>query len=136
MAKGLRKQRNNRANKSLQFPTLFIFINAYIKSLSKRESGKINMKTTKVDGKNNTHRVLMYAISTCAWCKKTKKFLKDNGVEYEFIDVDLCSEEDRDKIRQDILRRGGNLSYPTLIVDDKKLITGYDEAEIKVALGI
>lgn len=94
------------------------------------------MKTTKVDGKNNTHRVLMYAISTCAWCKKTKKFLKDNGVEYEFIDVDLCSEEDRDKIRQDILRRGGNLSYPTLIVDDKKLITGYDEAEIKVALGI
>lgn len=96
----------------------------------------MNMKTTKVDGKNNKHRVLMYAISTCAWCKKTKKFLKDNGIEYEFIDVDLCSEEDRDKIRQDIIRRGGPLSYPTLIINDKKLITGYSEAEIKEALEI
>jgi glutaredoxin len=94
------------------------------------------MKMTKIDGKNKKHRVLMYALSTCAWCKKTKKFLKDSGVEYEFVDVDLCSEEDRDKIRQDIIRHGGSLSYPTIIVDDKQVITGYDEAQIKEALEI
>lgn len=94
------------------------------------------MKTTKVDGKNKKHHVLMYAISTCAWCKRTKQFLKNNNVEYEYVDIDLCNEEDRDKIRQDIIHRGVNLSYPTIIVDNKKLITGYDEAEIKEALEI
>ena len=96
-------------------------------------SGK--MEKTKVPGKNKTHKVLMYAISTCAWCKKTKKFLVDMSVEYEYIDVDLCTEEDRQKIRNDIRHRGGPLSYPTIIVDDKKIITGFSPDEIKEALG-
>jgi glutaredoxin len=94
------------------------------------------MKTTKVDGKNNKHHVLLYALSTCAWCKRTKQFLKNNNVEYEYIDIDLCSEEDKEKIRQDIIRHGGSLSYPTMIVDDKKLVTGFDEAGIREALEI
>ena len=78
----------------------------------------------------------MYALSTCAWCKRTKAFFKTNSVEFEFVDIDLCSEEDREKIRQDIIRHGGSLSYPTIIVDDKKVITGYDETRIKEALEI
>ena len=66
----------------------------------------------------------------------TKQFLKDNNIEYEYIDTDLCSEEDKEKIREDIIRHGGSLSYPTIIVDDKKLVTGYDETGIKEALEI
>lgn len=68
--------------------------------------------------------------------QKTKRFLKDQGVEYEYVDVDLCSEEDRRKIREDILGRGGQLSYPTIIVDDEVLITGFREAKIKEALDL
>jgi glutaredoxin-like protein NrdH len=94
------------------------------------------MKTTKVDGKNKKHHVLLYALSTCAWCKRTKQFLRNNSIEFEYVDIDLCSEEDREKIRQDIIRHRGSLSYPTIIVDDKKLVTGYDEAGIKEALEI
>lgn len=92
------------------------------------------MKIVKVDGKNNKHKVLMYALSTCVWCKRTKKFLTDKEVEFEYVDVDLCEEEDKEKIRKDILKRGGNLTYPTIIVDGKRLITGYSEDEIKEAL--
>jgi len=94
------------------------------------------MKTTKVEGNNKKHHVLMYALSTCAWCKRTKQFLKNNQVEYEYIDIDLATQEDREKIREDIVHHGGNLSYPTIIVDDKKLVTGYDEAQIRRALEI
>ena len=78
----------------------------------------------------------MYALSTCAWCKRTKQFLKSNSVEFEFVDIDLCDEDDKEKIRQDITNHGGSLSYPTIIVDDKRVITGYDEAQIKEALEI
>lgn len=94
------------------------------------------MKTTKVEGKNTKHHVLLYTLSTCAWCKRTKQFLKNNNIEYEYVDIDLCSEEGKEKIRQDIVRHGGSLSYPTIIVDDRKVITGYDEGEIKGALEI
>jgi len=94
------------------------------------------METVKVPGKINKHRVLLYAISTCAWCKRTKKFLKDSQIEYEYVDIDLCSREDREKIRADILSRGGRLSYPTVIVDDEVLITGFKEDELKEVLEI
>ena len=94
------------------------------------------MKIVKVAGGNNKHKVLLYALSTCVWCKRTKQFLKDSDVEYDYVDVDLSSDEDRDKIRRHILSKGGSLSYPTIIIDDKILITGYSPDEIKEALEI
>jgi len=94
------------------------------------------MQLSKVSGKNSKHKVLVYALSTCVWCKMTKQFLKDNDVEYEYIDVDLCDEKDKVKIRQHIQSKGGNLSYPTIIVDDNILITGFRKDKLKEALGI
>ncbi|MDH5449325.1 MAG: glutaredoxin family protein [Candidatus Bathyarchaeota archaeon] len=94
------------------------------------------MRTIKVPGKNNKHRVLVYALSTCAWCKRTKKVLIDNDVEYEYVDVDLCSEEERKTISNDILSRGGRLSYPTILIDDRIMITGFHEDKIKEVLAI
>ncbi|UCB59698.1 MAG: glutaredoxin family protein [Candidatus Bathyarchaeota archaeon] len=94
------------------------------------------MKSNKVPGRNRKHRVLLYAISTCGWCKRTKDFLKDNDIEFKYVDVDLCSEEDREEIKKDILKRGGRLSYPTIIVDDDVIINGFHDDMIKEALGI
>ncbi len=92
------------------------------------------MKTIRVPGKNNKHNVLVYALSTCAWCKLTKNFLKDNNIEYEYVDVDLSTGEDRERIRREILRRGGRLNYPAIIIDDKKLINGFRKEEIRESL--
>jgi len=94
------------------------------------------MRAIKVPGKNNKYKVLMYTISTCAWCKRAKKFLKDNSIQFEYVDVDLCPREDQEKIRDDILNRGGRLSYPTIIVDNRILITGFQEDKIKEILRI
>ena len=93
-----------------------------------------NMNKTKVTGKNNKHRVLVYALSTCAWCKMTKKYLHENNIEYEYVDVDLASDEDHEKIRQDMINRGSEPSFPTLIVDNKTVITGFRKDLIKEAL--
>jgi glutaredoxin len=104
--------------------------------ITKYKTTRERMNKAKVEGKNNTHKVLLYAISTCAWCKMTKKYLKDNDIEYEYVDVDLTSDEDHEKIREDMVRRGGEPSYPTIIVDDKTLITGFRKDKLKEALGI
>jgi glutaredoxin len=94
------------------------------------------MKTVKVQGKDNKHKVSLYAISTCAWCKQAKKFLKDNGVEHEYVDVDLCDEEDQEKISKEIVSKGGRPSYPAIIIDNKIVINGFHVDKIKEALGI
>lgn len=93
-----------------------------------------NMQFSKVSGQKRQHKVVVYALSTCAWCRMTKQFLKDNDVEYEYIDIDLCEEEDKQKIRDHIQSKGGPLSYPTTIVDDNVLITGFRKDKLKEAL--
>ena len=58
------------------------------------------MEFSKVSGKKNDHKVVIYALSTCVWCKMTKQFLSDNNVQYEFADVDLLEDKEKEKIRQ------------------------------------
>ena len=92
------------------------------------------MNVSKVAGKNNKHKVMVYALSTCVWCKLTKQYLNDNQVEYEFVDVDLADEKDKEKIHQTTQEKGGALSYPTAIVDDKTVISGFRKDKFKEAL--
>ena len=68
--------------------------------------------------------------------ERAKKFLNDNGVEYEYVDVDLCSQQDRNLIRQDIQNRGGRLAYPTIIVDHEILLTGASPDKLREVLEI
>jgi len=94
------------------------------------------MQFSKVPGKQNKRKVVLYALSTCVWCKMTKQFLQDSDVEFEYIYVDLCEEDEKQKIRQHIQSKGGSLSYPTTIVDDNIVITGFRKDQLKEALGI
>jgi glutaredoxin-like protein NrdH len=94
------------------------------------------MQFSKVSGKKNDHKVTVYALSTCVWCKLTKQFLSDNGVAYEFVDVDLLDDNDKSKIHEAIMSKGGSLSYPTTIVDDKTVITGFRKDQLKEVLGV
>jgi glutaredoxin len=66
----------------------------------------------------------------------TKQFLKDNDVQFEYVDLDLCKEEDKQKIRQHIQSKGGSLSYPTIIINDNLLINGFRKDKLKAALGL
>jgi glutaredoxin len=94
------------------------------------------MQFSKVSGERNKHKVVLYALSTCVWCKMTKQFLKDNNVEFEYVDVDLCEEEDKQEIRKYIQSKGASLSYPTTIVDGNVIITGFRKDKLSVALEI
>jgi glutaredoxin len=94
------------------------------------------MQLTKVPGENNENKVVMYAISTCGWCKRAKRTLNDMNVEYEYIDIDLCSPEEKEEVRADISRRGGPNLYPTIIINDEVLLTNPTEKELQEALGL
>jgi len=93
------------------------------------------VNVVKVQGGNKNHRVFMYALSTCAWCKRTKQFLKDNNVDYEYVDIDLESEEEQKKIEKDLASRGC-YAYPALLIDGRQLIKGFKVDEIEEVLGL
>ena len=66
----------------------------------------------------------------------TKQYLTDSGVEFEFVDVDLLDDNDKTRVHTTIISKGGVLSYPTVIVDDKTVITGFRKDLLKEALGL
>jgi glutaredoxin-like protein NrdH len=94
------------------------------------------MQFSKVPGKKNNHKVTIYALSTCVWCKLTKQFLRDNDIEFEYVDVDLLDDEDKRKAHETVSSKGGMLSYPTTIIDDKTVVTGFRKDQLKEALGV
>lgn len=89
-----------------------------------------------VEGEHNTHKVLLYALSTCIWCRKTRNLLEDEGVTFDFVYVDLVESEEREKIREHIRQFSDRTSFPATIVDDEDCIIGYKPDQIKERLGL
>ncbi len=90
------------------------------------------MTATHVPGKNRG-KILLYALSTCVWCRKTKQLLDQLGVEYDFVEVDLLQGEERSKATDEVKKLNPRCSFPTLSINDQ-CIVGYDEQKVKEAL--
>lgn len=88
-----------------------------------------------VSGRRNDKKVFLWALSTCMWCKKTKKFLDENGVEYSYVFVDTLDEREREKALKDVEKYNPAVSFPTILIGNR-CIVGYDEVRLKEALGI
>jgi len=88
------------------------------------------MEFKRVAGQNKG-KITLYALSTCIWCKKTKKLLTDLGIEFSYVDVDMLDAPDETKVVQEINKWNSKGSFPTLVINDERCILGYDEAKIK-----
>ena len=91
------------------------------------------MTKTHVAGKNQG-KIMLYALSTCVWCRKTKQLLDQLGVEYDFVEVDLLQGEERSQATDEVKKLNPRCSFPTLAINDQ-CIVGYDEKRVKEALG-
>ena len=80
-------------------------------------------------------RVMLYALSTCGWCARTKELLTDLGVGLSYIYVDLLSGEERDRVVREVERWNPRLSFPTVVIGEEKVIVGFREDEIREAVG-
>ncbi|MDF1512258.1 MAG: glutaredoxin family protein [Anaerolineae bacterium] len=89
-----------------------------------------------IEGVQNKHQVLLYALSTCIWCKKTRQFLEDEGLTFDFVYVDLVDPDERREIRARIREMTSSTSFPATIIDEKNCIIGYKPDKIKEHLGL
>jgi glutaredoxin len=87
-----------------------------------------------VAGKNRGS-VMLYALSTCGWCAKTKDLLRELGVEFEYLYVDLLDGKEQDEAMDLVEKWNPSGSFPTLVINNRKSIVGFREEEIRKELG-
>ena len=83
-------------------------------------------------------KVKLYALSTCGWCRKTKRFLDDNDVDYEYEYLDLLTGNERVRALAEVEQYNRRKSFPTLVVqnDDTHVVIGYKESRLREVLGV
>ena len=77
--------------------------------------------------------VKLYALSTCPYCKLTKKFLEENSVEFETLEVDLLEEEAQDADVEKVREISGGASFPVVVIGEE-VIVGFNKKRIKELL--
>jgi len=93
------------------------------------------MELKHVPGKDKG-KIMLYALSTCGWCQKVKRFLDNLGIEYYYVNVDLLERQERSPVLEEVRRWNTACTFPTLVINDEECIVGYKEDEMKKALDI
>jgi len=77
--------------------------------------------------------VKLFALSTCGWCKRTRKYLDEADIAYSFIYVDELHGDDRKEALEEMKKYDKTESFPTIAVGDKCII-GFDKKKLDNAL--
>lgn len=89
-----------------------------------------------VTGDHQEHQVKFYGLSTCIWCRKTRQFLEDEGVAFDFVYVDLLEGDERDAVKDEIRPWNPRVSFPTTVIDGTECVIGFKTDELKQVLGL
>jgi thioredoxin reductase (NADPH) len=76
--------------------------------------------------------IKVYGTNWCSDCKRTKKFLGEQRVHYEFIDI----EEDMDGQAFVQKAQNGGLTIPTVVFEDESILIEPSNAEVAAKLGL
>ena len=78
--------------------------------------------------------IMLFALSTCGWCRKTRELLQELGVDYSYEYVDLIQGPRREEVLKTIEHWNPSGSFPTIVLNNKKCIVGYNPDAIKQEL--
>jgi len=79
--------------------------------------------------------VHLYALSTCPYCRMTKKFLDENSVAYEMTEVDLLEGDEKTAAVDEVVKLSGGKSFPVLVAGDE-VVVGFNKGRMTQILGL
>ncbi|MDZ4180340.1 MAG: glutaredoxin family protein [Coriobacteriia bacterium] len=79
--------------------------------------------------------VKLYALTTCPYCRMTKKMLDEGKVEYELTEVDLLEGQEREDTVAEVRRLSGGASFPVVVIGEE-VIVGFNKKRIKELLSL
>ena len=91
------------------------------------------MNYVSVKGSDDTHDIIIYALSTCPHCNNAKKFLKEHGISYRYINVDEATREEKREVTLFLKSHDIPIVFPVIVVDDN-IIVGFDESALEELL--
>ncbi len=90
---------------------------------------------TTVEGGDKRHDVVVYALSTCGFCKRALAFLSDKGIEHRYVHLDLVPLETKTRAKTALKERfGEHISFPYAVIDEKTTLIGFIEADWRKTL--
>jgi glutaredoxin-like protein NrdH len=75
----------------------------------------------------------VYALSTCPYCKMARKYLEENDVPFEVVEVDLLTGTEREEAVAEVKRLSGGTSFPVMEVDGE-VIVGFNKPKMQKLL--
>ncbi len=87
-----------------------------------------------VKGEKEDHDLLLFALSTCGWCRKARNFLEENKLTYRYVYVDLLEGDAQREVFEEVKKRNPRRTFPTLVVDGEEVIAGFNEDRYREVL--
>jgi glutaredoxin-like protein NrdH len=66
--------------------------------------------------------VLVYALTTCPWCRKTKQWFADARVPFESVDVDALSGDEQDAAAEKAYALSGGRRFPVVVINGEVIV--------------
>ena len=79
--------------------------------------------------------VTLYGLSTCPYCKMTKRYLDDNGVAYTLVEVDKLEGDERQSAIDAVKELSGGTSFPVLAAHGE-VVVGFNKTKLSSVLGL
>jgi glutaredoxin-like protein NrdH len=78
-------------------------------------------------------KILMYGLTTCPHCKRTRDFLESVGADFEIIWLDKLGEDEKKKAIEEVRKISGSYSVPLVVMGDKWVL-GYSKDKLQELL--
>jgi glutaredoxin 3 len=70
-------------------------------------------------------QVILFSTRSCSWCRRAKRYLKENRVRFKEVDIE------RDpKAAQDLVKKTGQVGVPVIKIGGKWIV-GFDKPAIE-----
>lgn len=79
--------------------------------------------------------VHLYTLSTCPYCRMTKKYLDEHDIAFEMTEVDLLEGDAKEAAVAEVARLSGGKSFPVLDVDGQ-VVVGFNKGRMTQVLGL
>lgn len=76
------------------------------------------------------HEVMIYALTTCRWCSKTKLWFEDAGIPFKHVDVDSLHGDEAKAMADEVEEVSGGRSFPVIVIDGD-VIVGFKPEEFE-----
>lgn len=80
-------------------------------------------------------RIKVFALSTCPYCHQTRRYLDENDVDYDVVEVDKLTGQERADTIEEVKRLSGGTSFPVVVAGDE-VVVGFDKSLIAKLAGL